>query len=123
MPGVPCIYQGDEFGQEGGNDPDNRRFMRFSGYNHFEQHNLDEVRRFTQLRRNNIALQFGDYLPLYVDDNMLVYLRTYMGEGVLVAINNAKTAVDVDVTIPSGLKGTGDRKLHVEANDVVCEKL
>ena len=123
LPGVPCIYQGDEFGQEGGNDPDNRRFMRFSGYNHFEQHNLDEVRRFAQQRRENIALQFGDYLPLYVDDNTLVYLRTYMGEGVLVAINNAGQAVDVDVTIPAGLKGAGDRKLHIEANDVVCESL
>ena len=46
-----------------------------------------------------------------------------MGEGVLVAINNAGQAVDVDVTIPAGLKAAGDRKLHIEANDVVCESL
>ena len=123
LPGVPCIYQGDEYGQAGGNDPDNRRMMRFGGYNRFEQHNLDEVRRFAQLRRSNIALQFGDYLPLYVDDDVLVYLRTYMGEGVIVAINKAETAVDVDVTIPVGLKGAGARKVHVEASDVVCETL
>jgi len=123
LPGVPCIYQGDEYGQGGGNDPDNRRFMRFDGYNHFEQHNVDEVRKYTQQRRQNIALQFGDYLPLYVDDNTLVYLRTYMGEGVLVAINNADSAVDLDVNIPAGLKSAGAKKLHVEANDVVCEAL
>lgn len=123
IPGVPCIYQGDEYGQEGANDPDNRRMMRFDGYNHFEQHNLDEVRRFAQERRNNIALQFGDYLPLYVDDATLVFLRTYMGQGVLVAINNAESAVDLDLVIPAGLQGAGARKLHVEANDVVFEAL
>lgn len=123
LPGVPCIYQGDEYGQGGGNDPDNRRFMRFGGYNHFEQHNLDEVCKFAQQRRHNIALQFGDYLPLFVDDNTLVYLRTYMGEGVLVAINNSDAAIDLDVTIPSGLKSAGARKIHIEANDVFCESL
>lgn len=123
IPGVPCIYQGDEYGQEGANDPDNRRMMRFSGYNHFEQHNLDEVRRFAQERRSNIALQFGDYLPLYVDDATLVFLRTYMGQGMLVAINNAESAIDLDLVIPAGLQGAGARKLHVEANDVVLEAL
>ena len=123
LPGVPCIYHGDEYGQEGGNDPDNRRMMRFSGYNHFEQHNLDEVRRFALERRHNIALQFGDYLPLYVDDATLVYLRTYMGKGVLVAINNADAAVDINVTIPAGISGAGSRTLHIGANDVLFEAL
>lgn len=123
IPGVPCIYQGDEYGQEGANDPDNRRMMRFGGYNHFEQHNLDEVRRFALERRSNIALQFGDYLPLYCDDNTLVYLRTYMGQGVLVAINNADEAVDVEVTIPAGIRQSGAKKLHVAGNDVVLETL
>lgn len=123
LPGVPCIYQGDEYGQEGANDPDNRRMMRFGGYNHFEQHNLDEVRRFALERRANIALQFGDYLPLYVDDSTLVYLRTYMGKGMIVAINNADVSVDLDVTIPAGLQSAGAKKLHVEANDVLFEAI
>lgn len=123
IPGVPCIYQGDEYGQEGANDPDNRRMMRFDGYNHFEQHNLEEVRRFALERRSNIALQFGDYLPLYVDDRVLVFLRTYMGEGVLVAINNADEAADVEVTIPAGIRQSGAKKLHVAGNDVVLETL
>ncbi len=124
IPGVPCIYQGDEYGQEGANDPDNRRMMRFAGYNHFEQHNLDEVRRFALERRNNIALQFGDYLPLYVDDNVLVFLRVYMGQGVLVGINNANEAFQGTVSIPSGLAGAGAGKtISIEANDVIFEAL
>ena len=31
IPGVPCIYQGDEYGVPGANDPDNRRMMQFGG--------------------------------------------------------------------------------------------
>jgi cyclomaltodextrinase len=31
IPGVPCIYYGDEYGVPGGNDPDNRRMMKFTG--------------------------------------------------------------------------------------------
>ncbi|MBO6013087.1 MAG: hypothetical protein J6P82_06165, partial [Bacteroidales bacterium] len=119
LPGVPCIYQGDEYGQAGGNDPDNRRMMRFGNYNSFEQHMLDEVRQLTHLRSGNIALQFGDYLPLYTDQHTLVYLRTYMGEGFLIAINNADTPVELDVTIPSGLHGSGSHHLNIGANDAL----
>ncbi len=104
LPGVPCIYQGDEYGQAGGNDPDNRRMMRFNGYNAQEQTLLDQVRELTHLRRQNLALQFGDYLPLYVDDAAFVFLRIYMGEAVLVAINNSDAPVSLDVKLPRGLQ-------------------
>lgn len=30
--GAPLIYYGDEIGLPGGGDPDNRRFMQWSGY-------------------------------------------------------------------------------------------
>ncbi len=125
IPGVPCIYQGDEYGQEGANDPDNRRFMRFDGYNRFEQHNLEEVKKLALERRNNILLQFGDYLPLYVDDSTLIFLRSYLGDAVLVAINNADQSIDVSVDLPAGLKCSKDSPLsvHVEANDVLYRPL
>ena len=31
VPGIPCVYYGDEIADVGGNDPDNRRMMRFGG--------------------------------------------------------------------------------------------
>lgn len=126
IPGVPCIYQGDEYGQEGANDPDNRRFMRFDGYNHYEQHMLDEVRSFAKQRRANIALQFGDYLPLYVDDNVLVFLRVYLGNGVIVGINNGDQTFDGCVTIPAGLLPQGAAQnvsIAIPANDVTFDTL
>jgi glycosidase len=30
--GVPLVYYGDEIGMPGAGDPDNRRFMQWSGY-------------------------------------------------------------------------------------------
>lgn len=110
VPGVPCIYQGDEYGQEGANDPDNRRMMRFDGYNRFEQHNLDEVRRLARQRRSDIALQLGDYLPLYADDQVLVFLRTYLGDGVLVAVNRGDEPYSGTVTLPHGLPAGGQHR-------------
>lgn len=119
LPGVPCIYQGDEYGQEGANDPDNRRFMRFDGYNRFEQHNLDEVKKFCLERRNNIVLQLGDYILLKSTDTEYVFLRVYLGKAVLVAFNNSDISTDIEVEIPSGLECQQSlRTIHVEANDV-----
>jgi glycosidase len=89
IPGVPCIYQGDEYGQCGANDPDNRRMMRFSGLTANEQWMLGQTKMLTHLRRSSMPLLYGDYKQLYVDDNVLVFSRTYMGQVVIVAINNS----------------------------------
>lgn len=123
LPGVPCIYQGDEYGQEGANDPDNRRFMRFSGYNRFEQHNLDEVKALAKMRRGSLALQLGDYIPLYTDHDVHIFLRTYLGEGMLVAINNAEAPFDITLSLPKGLHTAGQLPVHIEANDVTLINL
>jgi len=97
IPGVPCIYQGDEYGQCGANDPDNRRMMRFSGLSDNEQWLLKQTEYLTHLRRNSMPLLYGDYKQLYVNDNVLVFSRTYMGEKVLVALNNSAETVTVEV--------------------------
>jgi cyclomaltodextrinase len=39
IPGVPVIYYGDEIGDPGGNDPDNRRMMRFDKLSKYEETN------------------------------------------------------------------------------------
>ncbi len=101
IPGVPCIYQGDEYGQPGGNDPDNRRMMRFSGLTANEQWMRGEVEKLIGVRRSSMPLLYGDYKLLYVDDNALVYERNYMGETVKVGLNNspkpfAKDGIEIE---------------------------
>ena len=97
IPGVPCIYQGDEYGQCGANDPDNRRMMRFGGLSDNEQWILKQTENLIHLRRSSMPLLYGDYKQLFVDDNVLVFSRTYMGQVVIVALNNSAESVSLDV--------------------------
>ena len=96
IPGVPCIYQGDEYGQAGANDPDNRRMMRFEGLTENEQWMLGQVEELIKLRRSSMPLMYGDYKKLYADDNVLVFSRTYMGEEMVIGINNSPNPARVE---------------------------
>ena len=121
IPGVPCIYQGDEYGEPGGNDPDNRRMMRFGGYNAQEEDHLAKVKTMTHLRRNSLPLQFGDYLPLYSDDDVLAFARVYMGDVVVVAFNKGMAERELTLELPatldaSQLKAHFGNSLQVNGN-------
>ncbi len=96
IPGVPCIYQGDEYAEVGGNDPDNRHIMRFEGLNDDQQAFREKVRKYIALRRSNMALMYGDYVPVVVAPDTLVFKRVYMNEGVQVTITrNAEPIVEL----------------------------
>ena len=87
IPGVPCIYQGDEYAEAGGNDPDNRHMMKFNGLTDRQKQFRDEVQKLVQLRRNSLPLIYGEYIPVTVTDKLLVFDRTYMGQTVRVTID------------------------------------
>ena len=89
IPGVPCIYQGDEYAEAGANDPDNRHMMKFNGLSDSQQQFRNEVQKLVQMRRNSLPLIYGEYIPVTVTDNLLVFDRTYMGETVRVTIDLA----------------------------------
>ena len=105
IPGVPCIYQGDEYGQCGANDPDNRRMMRFDGYSKYETLFRKLVSELCIVRRNNMPLLYGDYKQEYVDDDVLAFSRTYLDRTVMVALNKS----DKYVTVPVNVRGTSLR--------------
>ena len=86
IPGVPCIYQGDEYAEVGGNDPDNRHMMRFDGLDEQQQAFRKQVQNYIALRRNNMALLYGDYIPVEVTPDMLIYKRVYMDQTVQVTL-------------------------------------
>ena len=87
IPGVPCVYQGDEYGEAGANDPDNRHMMKFKGLNDEQQSFREKVQQLAQLRRNNMALLYGEYIPVKVTDSLLHFQRIYMGDVVDVVVD------------------------------------
>ncbi|MGU9993280.1 glycoside hydrolase family 13 protein [Ligilactobacillus salivarius] len=57
LPGVPCIYYGDEVGVEGDADPDNRRFFPWGQEKNSRI--IQEVKQLVDKRKKNTLLQEG----------------------------------------------------------------
>jgi len=101
IPGVPTIYYGDEFGSPGGNDPDNRRMMRFSGLNSNESFTKAFTKKIVNIRKNNLALIYGDYKSLKVEKDIYAFARGYFTNKVIVVFNKGNQPQDVSITLPA----------------------
>lgn len=101
VPGVPCIYQGDEYGVPGANDPDNRDMMTFTCANEYQERELEQTKALFHNRRSSMPLMYGDYRTLYVDDSVWVFIRHYMGDWSVVAMNVRDTEREVIAELPS----------------------
>ena len=95
LPGVPCIYQGDEYAEVGANDPDNRHMMRFDGLNEYEQNFRQQVADLIHLRRSSMPLLYGDYIPVSATDDVLCFDRIYMGETMRIEIDRKKLTYSI----------------------------
>ncbi len=104
IPGVPTIYYGDEIGLPGGNDPDNRRMMRFTNLSEEEQKVRDISSQIANLRKNNLPLIFGDFEFLWVGENSFAFLRSYFKEFVIVIFNKKSTINTLKIDIPVRFK-------------------
>ena len=87
LPGVPCIYQGDEYAEVGGNDPDNRHMMRFDNLNEEERNMRKQVAELIHMRLHSMPLLYGDFIPLIDRPDEIIYQRVYLGEKITVIIN------------------------------------
>lgn len=106
MPGAPCIYYGDEVGQVGGKDPDNRRTYPWGRE---DTELLSYVRQLTKLRTTHHALQTGRCIPLYCEGDVYVYARSIEGgkdvfgkdssDGFFIIAINRNTAATQSVSV------------------------
>ena len=95
LPGVPCVYQGDEYAEVGGNDPDNRHMMRFETLNEAEKNMRAQVAELIHMRRNSMPLLYGEFIPMESDADVIRYQRVYLGEKVTVIINREKLTYEI----------------------------
>jgi neopullulanase len=87
QPGVPLIYYGDEIGLPGAGDPDNRRFMKWSGLSGRESGLLTFMQKLGTARRNSDALRFGTRQTLFIERDVYVFARSTPTSTAIVAIN------------------------------------
>ncbi len=88
LPGVPCIYYGDETGMEGFADPSCRRC--------FDWGNTDntyscEFRKWIKLRNSSEAFTDGEFESLYTIGNVFAFARYKGNEKYIVAVNFSET--------------------------------
>ena len=85
-PGAPMLYMGDEFGQHGGADPDNRRMLDFN-----LNPRQDDLKNFSseiaKIRLENEALRRGVYSTYHAESNMVAYEMTTNEQSLLVVLN------------------------------------
>lgn len=93
-PEIPIVYYGSEIALDGGEDPDNRRFMSFRA----DKELIDYVSILGQIRQNFPALTRGTFEVLFDGNGMAVYKREYDGQTVVVAINNSSQSKSVTLT-------------------------
>ncbi len=100
IPGIPCIYYGDEIGMPGGNDPDNRRMMQFENWNNDQQELYNQVSRLTKLRKENMALTYGDLYLIQNNAHSFVFVRNYFGKTAIVLFNKSAKEFTQTITLP-----------------------
>lgn len=88
---IPMLYQGDDIGTEGGQDPDNRKMHEFTGLSAEEQASLANARKAGKVREEHIALRRGVRSTVVLEDWFWVYKVTYEDDEVYVAINRDNT--------------------------------
>ncbi len=115
VPGIPVIYYGDEIGDPGGNDPDNRRMMRFENLSNQEEQNRATTEKLVHLRRNSMALLFGDFDWLITSEKIMSYRRSYFKDQVWVVFNKSAEVQKIDIgEVPASTKTNFTGKIEFE---------
>jgi len=99
--GAPLVYYGDEIGLPGAGDPDNRRFMQWSGLSAEQTSLRERLEKLGDIRSKHPALRRGTRTTLESSADVWVYSRITSGDTVHVAVN--RSDADRDVTsLPAG---------------------
>lgn len=92
MPGIPCLYYGSEWGEEGVKAPDNDYALRPCFEKPAPGSLTDYIKLLIRIRQNSDALCNGAYKNVVIQNHQLVFERHSEKERVIVAINAADYA-------------------------------
>lgn len=100
LPGVPCIYYGDEAGMEGYRDPFNRGCYPWDAP---ESALFGWFRKLGQLRRVAVPLREGRFIPVPAGPSVVCFERVSGPDRLLCAVNRA--AEEAVVSLPDAWRG------------------
>ncbi|MDE2307021.1 MAG: alpha-glucosidase C-terminal domain-containing protein, partial [Xanthomonadaceae bacterium] len=98
--GTPTIYYGDEYGMQGGADPDNRRTFDWNTGSSTNSA-VALTGKLTAIRRAYPALRTGSFITLVTDNSNQIYAygRFDASNRIAVALNNDSTSHTVTLPV------------------------
>lgn len=118
LPGVPCVYYGDEAGMEGWRDPFNRRPFPWG---HEEQSLLAHYRRIGGLRASSQALAEGELAFLEAGQGRVLFSRMAKDETLLIAVNTGSAAYSF--TVDRDCRDVFDGTVYADGERITVEPL
>ncbi|MDL2300296.1 glycoside hydrolase family 13 protein [Clostridiaceae bacterium OttesenSCG-928-D20] len=109
LPGVPCIYYGDEQGMEGAYDPFNRETFKRQ-----EPETESFYKSLSKMRLESRALYKGEAGFFAISENALAVLRLLDDEIIIIAVNRGAEAVNAKLSLQDfeGLSEKAHDALH-----------
>lgn len=98
MPGVPCIYYGSEWGEEGVKAPNNDYALRPCFEEPKPNELTEQIKKMIHVRTESNALCHGSYRNVVLTNHQLIFERKTDDDRILVAIN----ASDAPFTASNG---------------------
>lgn len=99
VPGAPLLYYGDEYGEHGGADPDNRHMWAPPDARTPRQRAMfDKVARAGKLRQTLEPLRRGAYVALNSTDDVLAFARVTSSAAAIVVANHAGAERTLTIT-------------------------
>ncbi len=93
--GAPLIYYGDEYAMPGAGDPDNRRFMQWSGYSTGQTYVYNRIKTLLAIRKAHAALYKGFRKTISASQDTWLFLQETPQDQVYVGINRGDTSAQL----------------------------
>lgn len=88
MPGIPSIYYGSEWGQEGAKQQGSDDSLRPRIKELLENDLTKYIGRLSEIKEDSEALKYGNYVQLAIQPDILVFQRESEKDRIIVAINS-----------------------------------
>lgn len=92
IPGAPFLYFKSETEVNARNAPEKPDDIET-----FLKNSIQELER---IRLSHMALIYGDFVPLRVEDQVYAYLRSYFGQNVIVVFNKGQDPISLKLDLP-----------------------